>query len=274
VPGCGADRRTGRQRRLARFINGHVITSKSGYLCCRALASRYETFRPGRATAARLHLCVSRVPGERDGGPDDRGHPEHRPGRRSGEPFRCRRQRPRRRPRVVAYGAGSTAGSYRFRTATDGIDCGIVAFGGDPTVGVLKSCFVAPAGGPAGYTGCSGEGGSCAVTGPTLIAYGAAGDYAYRLVIKGLVACTNGAFGRDPLPGVLKSCYLPPAGGPPGWTGCAAENGICAPGTARTVLYGARGAFYARWQTGPVNCTSAELGGDPIPGVAKAGYLG
>jgi hypothetical protein len=176
--------------------------------------------------------------------------------------------------RVVAYGVGSTAGSYRFRTATDGVDCGIVAFGGDPAVGVLKSCFVAPAGGPAGYTSCSGEGGGCTVTGPTLIAYGAAGDYAYRLVTDRQVACTNGAFGRDPLPGVPKSCYLPPAGGPPGWTGCAAENGTCAPGVPRTVLYGARGAFFVRWQTGPVSCTSAEFGGDPIPGVVKACYLG
>lgn len=176
--------------------------------------------------------------------------------------------------RIAAYGVGPAAGSYRFRVATGGIDCGIVAFGGDPAVGVLKSCFVAPAGGPAGYQSCSGEGGSCTVAGPTLIAYGAAGAYAYRLVGNGQVACANDAFGRDPLPNVLKSCYLPPAGGPPGWTTCAVENGVCAPGTARAVLYGARGAFYTRWQTGPVNCTSAEFGGDPIPGVVKACYLG
>jgi hypothetical protein len=175
--------------------------------------------------------------------------------------------------RTTVYGSGAAAGSYRYRTATDGIDCGIVAFGGDPTVGVLKSCYVAPAGGPPGAASCASEGGTCTVTGPTMVAYGAAGAFAARLVSSS-TPCTNGAFGSDPIYGVAKGCYPAVSGGPPGWGVCASENGTCDPGSARTVVYGARGAFYARWQTGPVSCSSAAFGGDPIPGVAKVCYLG
>jgi hypothetical protein len=176
--------------------------------------------------------------------------------------------------RVAVYGSGTAAGGYRYRTATNGIDCGIVAFGGDPTVGVLKSCYVAPTGGPSGYASCATEGGSCMVNGPATIAYGAAGSFTYRLLGNGVTACTNSAFGTDPIYGVVKGCYVAPTGGPPGWTSCADEHATCAPGTPRTVVYGARGAFYARWQTGPVSCDSANFGGDPIPGVVKACYLG
>ena len=173
--------------------------------------------------------------------------------------------------RVVTYGA---AGSFRTRTATDGTDCGIVAFGGDPTVGVLKSCYVAPPGGPTGSTACAVEGATCTVNTPTLIAYGANGAFAYRLVSGGGVSCTNTAFGGDPLYGVAKGCHLAPAGGPVGWSACAAENGTCAPGGAgRVVAFGARGAFVTRWQTGPLSCTSTTFGTDPIPNVPKSCYV-
>ncbi|WNV88932.1 family 43 glycosylhydrolase [Umezawaea sp. Da 62-37] len=171
--------------------------------------------------------------------------------------------------RTVAYGAGT---SYRFRTAADGIDCGIVAFGGDPLVGTLKACYTAPVGGPAGYALCADENGTCKVDAPAVVAYGAVGAFAYRMAGKGDTACTNAAFGGDPVHGVAKGCYAATVGGPPGATACAAENGTCAPGSARTVVYGARGAFVSRWVTGPVACTSAAFGADPIPGVVKGCY--
>ncbi|MCS7479398.1 family 43 glycosylhydrolase [Umezawaea endophytica] len=172
--------------------------------------------------------------------------------------------------RVVHYGAGT---SYRSVVATDGVDCRIAAFGGDPLVGTLKSCHVAPAGGPAGSTFCAAEDGTCAVDGPAVVAYGAGGLFAHRLVRDGRTACTNAAFGGDPAFGVVKACHRAPEGGPPGWTACAPENGTCAPASARTVAYGARGAFVTRWVTGPVSCTNAAFGTDPIPGVVKACYL-
>lgn len=172
--------------------------------------------------------------------------------------------------RAVAYGAGT---SYRFRTAADGVDCRIVSFGADPIVGTLKSCYVAPEGGPSGYSLCANENGTCSLAEPAMIAYGAAGAYAYRRVHDGRVDCTNAAFGKDPLYGVVKGCYVAPAGGPAGWTQCAPENSTCSAGTPRTLVYGARGAFLTRWVTEPVSCTNATFGGDPIPGVRKTCYV-
>ncbi len=172
--------------------------------------------------------------------------------------------------RVVAYGAGT---SYRFRTTADGVDCAIAAFGGDPLVGTRKACYTAPDGGPSGFSSCAGENGTCSVDGPAVVAYGAVGAFTYRLVGKGDTACTNVAFGGDPVHGVAKGCYAATGSGPPGTTACASENGTCAPGSARTVVYGARGAFVTRWATGPLPCTSAAFGTDPIPGVVKGCYL-
>ncbi len=173
--------------------------------------------------------------------------------------------------RMVAYGVGSSPASYRTRIASGSINCGIVAFGADPDLNVVKSCAVSPLGGPAGFTACASEGGSCAVTGPTLVAYGANGGFVYRL-LGANSACTNTAFGADPILGVSKGCYLAPNGGPSGWTACASEGGSCAATGARRVIYGARGAFFARWVTGPATCDTATFGGDPIYGVLKSCY--
>jgi Glycosyl hydrolases family 43 len=173
--------------------------------------------------------------------------------------------------RVVAYGVGNSANSYLLRTASDGIDCGIVGFGRDPDVGVLKSCYLAPTGGPSGYTACASEGGVCASGSPALVAYGSNGAFTYQL-LTGAKACTNAAFNADPIPGVAKGCYLAPAGGPAGWTSCATENGTCAGSGPRTVVYGARGAFYARWVTGSISCSNAAFSGDPVFGLAKGCY--
>jgi hypothetical protein len=173
--------------------------------------------------------------------------------------------------RAVAYGAGASANSYRIRVATGSINCGIVAFGADPAVGVLKSCYVAPLGGPPGYIACATEGGTCAVDGPRLVAYGGNGVFAYRLLARN-TACTNQAFGSDPLAGLVKGCYLAPSGGPSGSVACATEGESCAGATGQAVYYGARGAFLARWVTGPITCSNAAFGGDPIAGVVKASY--
>ncbi|HEY1484480.1 MAG TPA: hypothetical protein VGF84_00165, partial [Micromonosporaceae bacterium] len=53
--------------------------------------------------------------------------------------------------RVIAFGAGS----YVYKTAGTATTCTAAAFGGtDPAYGVLKSCYLAPTGGPSGYTSC------------------------------------------------------------------------------------------------------------------------
>ncbi|GHH34921.1 hypothetical protein FHS35_005364 [Streptomyces umbrinus] len=169
--------------------------------------------------------------------------------------------------RSVAYGAGT----YRYKTVTDSTACTNTAFGGDPASDLVKSCYVADVGGPPGYTVCAAEGANCSVPGYNRdVAYGANGNFAHQ-VTNGSVACTNAHFG-DPIDGVAKSCYLPPAGGPPGgWTKCADQNGTCPAAAGQPVMYGAFGAFATATATGNTPCTDATFG-DPISGESKSCY--
>ncbi|WP_247196609.1 trehalase family glycosidase [Streptomyces sp. GESEQ-35] len=169
--------------------------------------------------------------------------------------------------RSVAYGAGT----YTYKTVTGSTACTNASFGGDPAANLVKSCYVADAGGPPGYTVCAAEGQNCAVPGYNRdVAYGANGNFAHQ-VTNGSVACTNAHFG-DPIDGVAKSCWLPPDGAPAGgWTKCASQNGTCPAAAGQPVMYGAFGAFTTVTATGDTPCTDARFG-DPIPGESKSCY--
>ena len=168
--------------------------------------------------------------------------------------------------RVVAYGAGV----YTTKTATDGTACTSAAFNGDPAANLVKSCYVAPLGGPSGYAQCAVENGTCAFSDNRRIAYGANGAFNFRILAGG-TACTNDVFG-DPFNGTAKACYLPPAGGPAGgWAQCAAENGTCPAASGQPIAYGANGAFAYATATGDTPCTNATFG-DPIANTPKACY--
>lgn len=60
-------------------------------------------------------------------------------------------------------------------------------------------------GGPAGYTWCANENGTCTFSGTASVAYGANGAFNYRTATNS-IACDNATFG-DPLVGVVKACY-------------------------------------------------------------------
>ncbi len=169
--------------------------------------------------------------------------------------------------RSVAYGAGT----YTYKTVTGSTACSNDSFGGDPAANLVKSCYVADVGGPPGYTACAAENGTCAVPGYHRdVAYGANGNFVHQ-VTNGSVACSNAHFG-DPIDGVAKNCYLPPAGAPAGgWTKCADQNGTCAAAAGQPVMYGAFGAFATATATGDTACTDATFG-DPISGESKACY--
>ncbi|MGH6657993.1 MAG: family 43 glycosylhydrolase [Actinocrinis sp.] len=168
---------------------------------------------------------------------------------------------------VVAFGAGS----YLYKTVTGGTACTASAFGGDPVEGVLKSCYIAPSGGPSGYTRCAAEDATCSFSGTEMVAYGGDGGFNYQLT-NSSIACSNSNFG-DPMPGLAKSCYLPPAGAPAGsWTTCASENGSCAVTGTQLIAYGANGAFVYSTSNGPIACSNTVFGADPVPGVAKTCY--
>ena len=168
---------------------------------------------------------------------------------------------------VIAFGAGS----YLYKTVDGSTACTAAAFGGDPAPGVLKSCYVAPSGGPSGDTTCAAENGTCSFSGTEMVAYGSNGAFNYQLASSS-IACSNSNFG-DPMPGAVKSCYLPSAGGPAGsWTQCASENGSCGVSGVQLIAFGANGAFTYKTSNGSISCTNTVFGADPIPGVAKSCY--
>ncbi|WP_432824242.1 family 43 glycosylhydrolase [Dactylosporangium sp. CA-092794] len=108
-------------------------------------------------------------------------------------------------PSVVAYGAGTLV----YQTVPAGtVPCTTAAFGTDPAFGTVKSCYVAAAGGPPGYTRCAGENETCPISGTRTVAYGANGAYAYRSV-TGSTPCSNAVFG-DAFHLVVKACYSAP----------------------------------------------------------------
>ncbi len=171
---------------------------------------------------------------------------------------------------VMAYGAGA----YAYRTVSGATACAGSSYGGaDPAYNVVKSCYLAPSGGPAGYTSCAAEKGTCAVSGTREVAYGAGGAFRFQTV-TGSVACTNAAFGTDPLFNAAKSCYAAPAGAPAGnWTACAAEHAACAATGVQPIAFGADGAFWQGRSNGSTTCDNDTLGVDPIFQVAKNCYL-
>lgn len=114
--------------------------------------------------------------------------------------------------RKVAYGAN---GRFAYRMYLNGTACHPGMFGGDPAVGVNKSCYymsetpsrplaaIDPT-----WRHCAGESGFCRFQGERRIAYGAKGKWSYRIARDG-VKCSPERFG-DPVVGVVKSCYIDP----------------------------------------------------------------
>ncbi|WP_328615114.1 serine/threonine protein kinase [Amycolatopsis sp. NBC_00355] len=124
---------------------------------------------------------------------------------------------------------------------------------------------------PPGYTLCAPEGQNCSPSGTQVIAFGA-GTYSYQ-VITGPALCSSATFGgRDPAPGILKSCYLAPLGGPGGYTSCATDKATCTVDGTREVAFGANGAFRFKTITGETDCIATAFGGDPLVGVPKNCY--
>ncbi|HEX4790556.1 MAG TPA: hypothetical protein VH372_18990, partial [Actinospica sp.] len=125
---------------------------------------------------------------------------------------------------------------------------------------------------PGTWTRCAAENGTCSVSGPSVIAFGANGKFNYVSASTG-TTCDNTVFG-DPDNGVAKWCYAQStAPASPGWQQCAAENGTCAYSDLMTVAYGANGTYeFATLGSGGTACDNAVFT-DPTPGAVKACYL-
>jgi hypothetical protein len=109
----------------------------------------------------------------------------------------------------VRYG---TDNRYAYRNANNEIRCSFTVFG-DPAYGSHKTCeyqaqqytgSLRPEG---GWEYCASEGGVCSFSGPGEVRYGAKGQFLTRRAINGM-PCNVEAFGRDPIYGQLKQCFV------------------------------------------------------------------
>ncbi|MFS8095709.1 hypothetical protein LFM09_01095 [Lentzea alba] len=164
---------------------------------------------------------------------------------------------------VLAFGAGA----YSYRTINGPTAC--ETFGKDPAPGLVKSCYLAPVGGPSGASLCASEGGDCQVNGRRAVAYGANGAFRF-MTVNGTAKCTVAAFGSDPLPGAAKSCYVLPDAPGGSWEWCRDEGSTCV--VAGTQAFGARGSYWTAKSDSTAKCGLGSFGVDPLYGVLKACY--
>jgi alpha-L-rhamnosidase len=170
----------------------------------------------------------------------------------------------------VAFGAN---GSYSYLYGKTGsITFNTTTFGGvDPDPGVVKAGYFKLSG-ITGYTQCASENGTYALPGTCDVAFGANGSYNFLYGKTGSITFNNTTFGGDPAPGVAKLGYYR-ISGPTGYTWCAAENGTFALSGTCDVAFGANGSFNTlSSKTGSITFNNTTFGGDPAPGVVKAGF--
>ncbi len=112
-------------------------------------------------------------------------------------------------PARVRYG---TDNRYVYRNASSAIRCSVSTFG-DPAYGRHKTCdyqlsqFTGPVAPQGGWEYCASEGGTCHFSGAADVRYGAQGKFVTLRGINGL-PCSLEAFGRDPVYGQQKQCFV------------------------------------------------------------------
>ncbi len=186
-------------------------------------------------------------------------------------------------------------------------NCTPVKFGGDPSIGQPKSCYIRPVvlNPPAidltlnnGYIQapiCSNEGGNCNVgTKKGTVIYGEKiNNKGYTTQVPKYdindntiqnIACNANNFGGDPSPYVAKQCYfretpidLTVENRYPDFIKCSDEGGICTTTENKDIFYAdldaKLGYKKSNQPAGNYACNSTNFGGDPSPFKDKACYI-
>lgn len=170
-------------------------------------------------------------------------------------------------PTTYAFGAN---GNFRFATFTDSNyrKCSVTTFGGDPAPGVGKACYRILQ----GYQYVSSETNDTTLTGlnNTPVAFGANGKYVFAMK-SGSSACNVATFG-DPIPGVVKSCYIVNSG--TSYVTSEGNSFYFNPDRVTCPM------SYTSGRNGNVEqvtncsgtCNNSFFGGDPDPGYTKYCY--
>lgn len=156
----------------------------------------------------------------------------------------------------VAFGENGYFNFKTFNSLTT-FTCDRTTFGGDPIPGVLKGCFVL-----ADYRYSVPEHAVMqAYFAP--VAYGANGNFTYKIVSGINLPCDNSTF-PDPISGVVKACYVLPA------PFLASEGGSFDLGNSGGTFYGSgSNGVWAHSNMSKGSCTNTFFGLDPDFGNAK-----
>jgi len=165
-------------------------------------------------------------------------------------------------PRNIAYGAN---GVFNFLTLNGTYSCSNAMFG-DPIPGATKACYAAVP--DHGFIGT--EGATLTGLNHTPVAYGANGTFLFT-VASGSLGCTSAAFGSDPAPGVVKTCYKIQDR----FVADEFNTFNAGPGPANQIFRygdGLNGNYLVAALHGTVLCGSSTFGGDPDAGQFKSCY--
>jgi hypothetical protein len=164
----------------------------------------------------------------------------------------------------VAFGAN---GVFNFRRVAGSFFCGTGTFG-DPLPGVTKACYRAV---PDYGTPTVGEHGNMTGLNQTPVAYGANGQYAFK-ILSGTVTCNNATFGYDPIPGPVKTCFVAKDFGIPLGPPIADEFQNFNYSGQVGYTSGLNGNVLSKPTSGAGSCTNGTFGGDPDVGMTKHCY--
>jgi hypothetical protein len=117
------------------------------------------------------------------------------------------------------------------------------------------------------WTTVAHEGGRFTVSGTQTVRYGSGSTW-ITMQVNGSGECSNGAFGQDPLYGVVKECQTE-SSGDGGWTVIAAEHSSFTVNGTQTVRYGGGTNWINRSVSGAGECSNEYFGADPLYGVVK-----
>lgn len=96
-----------------------------------------------------------------------------------------------------------------------------------------------------------------------VVRYGAGSTWIQK-TINGSFTCSNGYFGQDPAPSVVKECDVAAA-----WVKAAGEYQKFTVATTQTVRYGAGSSWVQKTVSGTVSCNNTFFGQDPAHGLTK-----
>lgn len=187
-------------------------------------------------------------------------------------------------PTLVRYGARN---NWVQRTVNGSVKCTNSFFGRDPLYGVRKTCQIPSKTDTARaqatvdqskWVKAVNEHESFRVLALTEVRYGVGNNWIQRN-LNGAISCTNSFFGRDPAPGVFKSCEIPskastpvaPSLVPVGWAKAVDENQTFSVKGPAEVRYGVGNNWIQRTNlNGTVSCTNSFFGRDPAQGIVKS----